>query len=76
MSDIARVGVIGCGLMGSGIAEVFARSGLDVLVAEATGEALELGRSRLTGSLETAVTRGKLSEEQRDEALADRKSVV
>ncbi|WP_405010467.1 3-hydroxybutyryl-CoA dehydrogenase [Kitasatospora sp. NBC_01539] len=70
MSDIARVGVIGCGLMGSGIAEVFARAGLDVLVAEATGEALELGRTRLTGSLETAVKRGKLTEEQRAEALS------
>ncbi|MFD9126054.1 3-hydroxybutyryl-CoA dehydrogenase [Kitasatospora sp. NPDC059571] len=70
MSDIARVGVIGCGLMGSGIAEVFARAGLDVLVAEATGEALELGRTRLTGSLANAVRRGKLTEEQRDEALS------
>ena len=70
MSDIARVGVIGCGLMGSGIAEVFARAGLDVLVAEATGEALELGRTRLTNSLDTAVTRGKLTIEQRDDALA------
>ncbi|MFB7380142.1 3-hydroxybutyryl-CoA dehydrogenase [Kitasatospora purpeofusca] len=70
MSDIARVGVIGCGLMGSGIAEVFARAGLDVLVAEASGEALEFGRTRLTNSLETAVKRGKLTEEEKDEALA------
>ncbi|WP_145795540.1 3-hydroxybutyryl-CoA dehydrogenase [Kitasatospora atroaurantiaca] len=69
MSDIARVGVVGCGLMGSGIAEVFARSGLDVLVSEATGEALEFGRTRLTNSLDTAVSRGKLTQEQRDEAL-------
>ncbi|WP_285738194.1 3-hydroxybutyryl-CoA dehydrogenase [Kitasatospora phosalacinea] len=70
MSDIARVGVVGCGLMGSGIAEVFARSGLDVLVSEAGGEALELGRTRLTNSLETAVRRGKLSEQDRDAALS------
>ncbi|WP_035851400.1 3-hydroxybutyryl-CoA dehydrogenase [Kitasatospora azatica] len=69
MSDIARVGVVGCGLMGSGIAEVFARAGLDVLVSEATGEALEFGRARVTNSLETAVTRGKLTPEARDEAL-------
>jgi len=55
--------------MGSGIAEVFARSGLDVLVSEATGEALEFGRTRLTNSLDTAVSRGKLTQEQRDEAL-------
>ncbi|WP_081973786.1 3-hydroxybutyryl-CoA dehydrogenase [Kitasatospora phosalacinea] len=70
MSDIARVGVVGCGLMGSGIAEVFARSGLDVLISEASGDALELGRTRLTNSLETAVRRGKLSEEDRDAALS------
>ncbi|WP_377268320.1 3-hydroxybutyryl-CoA dehydrogenase [Peterkaempfera sp. SMS 1(5)a] len=70
MSGIGRVGVVGCGLMGSGIAEVFARTGLDVLVAEATGEALELGRTRLTNSLDTAVRRGKLSQEDRDAAMA------
>ncbi|MFD8704536.1 3-hydroxybutyryl-CoA dehydrogenase [Kitasatospora sp. NPDC059648] len=70
MSDIARVGVVGCGLMGSGIAEVFARAGLDVMVSEASGEALEFGRTRLTNSLETAVKRGKLTPEQRDEALS------
>jgi len=56
--------------MGSGIAEVFARAGLEVLVSEASGEALELGRTRLTNSLETAVRRGKLSEQDRDAALA------
>ncbi len=37
--------------MGAGIAEVFARSGLDVMVAETTGEALEIGRTRLQNSL-------------------------
>jgi 3-hydroxybutyryl-CoA dehydrogenase len=70
VSDIARVGVVGCGLMGSGIAEVFARAGLDVRVSEASGEALELGRTRLTGSFDTAVKRGKLTEEEREAALA------
>jgi 3-hydroxybutyryl-CoA dehydrogenase len=69
VSDIARVGVVGCGLMGSGIAEVFARSGLDVLVSEASAEALEFGRARVSNSLDTAVKRGKLTAEQRDEAL-------
>src|SRR5690348_9400738 len=56
--------------MGSGIAEVFARSGLEVLVSEASGEALELGRTRLGNSLATAVQRGKLTEEQRAETLS------
>ncbi|MDT0345635.1 3-hydroxybutyryl-CoA dehydrogenase [Streptomyces litchfieldiae] len=69
MTDIERVGVVGCGLMGSGIAEVCARSGLDVRVAETTGEALELGRTRLANSLGKAAERGKISEEERDAAL-------
>jgi 3-hydroxybutyryl-CoA dehydrogenase len=56
--------------MGSGIAEVFARAGLDVLVSEASGEALELGRGRITHSLENAVKRGKLTAEAGEEALA------
>lgn len=50
MADIARVGVVGCGQMGAGIAEVCARSGLEVRVAETTGEALEIGRTRLYNS--------------------------
>ncbi|MFF9216997.1 3-hydroxybutyryl-CoA dehydrogenase [Streptomyces viridosporus] len=70
MDPVTRLGVVGCGLMGSGIAEVAARRGLDVLVAEATHDAAEAGRRRLTVSLDRGVRRGKLSEEQRDQALA------
>ncbi|MEO3754594.1 3-hydroxybutyryl-CoA dehydrogenase [Streptomyces sp. B6B3] len=70
MSDIERVGVVGCGQMGAGIAEVCARAGLSVRVAETTGEALELGRTRLVNSLDRAAERGKLTEEERDAALA------
>ncbi|GAB2934092.1 3-hydroxybutyryl-CoA dehydrogenase [Streptomyces mayteni] len=55
--------------MGAGIAEVCARAGLDVMVAETTGEALELGRTRLIGSLDRAVERGKVSAADRDAAL-------
>lgn len=69
MGDIARVGVVGCGQMGAGIAEVFARSGLDVKVAETTGEALEIGRTRLSNSLAKAAERGKISAAERDAAL-------
>lgn len=68
-SDIERVGVVGCGQMGSGIAEVCARAGLDVRVAETTGEALELGRTRLAASLGRAAERGKITGEERDAAL-------
>lgn len=69
LTDIARVGVVGCGQMGAGIAEVAARSGLEVKVAETTGEALEIGRTRLQNSLSKAAERGKITETERDEAL-------
>jgi 3-hydroxybutyryl-CoA dehydrogenase len=69
VTDIERVGVVGCGQMGSGIAEVCARAGLDVVVAETTGEALELGRTRLANSLGRAAERGKITEEERDTTL-------
>jgi 3-hydroxybutyryl-CoA dehydrogenase len=55
--------------MGSGIAEVCAKAGLDVRVAETSGEALELGRARLANSLAKAAERGKLTGQERDAAL-------
>ncbi|WP_018680721.1 3-hydroxybutyryl-CoA dehydrogenase [Actinokineospora enzanensis] len=70
MSEISRVGVIGSGLMGSGIAEVCARAGLDVLVAEVNAAALDAGRGRIEKSLARGVKNGKLSEDERDAALA------
>ncbi|MGA0230988.1 MAG: 3-hydroxybutyryl-CoA dehydrogenase [Actinobacteria bacterium] len=66
---IERVGVIGCGLMGSGIAEVCARAGLDVTVREVSAEAAEAGRQRLVTSLDRGLAAGKLTEAARDEAL-------
>jgi 3-hydroxybutyryl-CoA dehydrogenase len=62
MSDIQRVGVVGCGLMGSGIAEVCARAGLDVLVNETHPDAVTAGRARITGSLDKALRNGKLDD--------------
>ncbi|MFF7388104.1 3-hydroxybutyryl-CoA dehydrogenase [Streptomyces scabiei] len=70
MDPVTRLGVVGCGLMGSGIAEVAALRGIDVRVAEATPDAVEAGRRRLTASLDRGVRRGKLGEEQREHALA------
>lgn len=61
MGGIRRVGVVGSGLMGSGIAEVCARAGLDVLVGEISAEAAEAGKSRVSRSLRRAVQAGKLS---------------
>jgi len=62
---IGRVGVLGCGQMGSGIAEVCARAGLEVLVGEVDGDALRAGRSRIERSLERAARAGKLGEDER-----------
>ena len=66
---IQLVGVVGCGLMGSGIAEVCARAGLDVVVNEVNQEALDAGRARVEKSLGRAVRNGKLDEGARDAAL-------
>ncbi|MGX7829530.1 3-hydroxybutyryl-CoA dehydrogenase [Actinokineospora sp. 24-640] len=66
---ISRVGVVGSGLMGSGIAEVCARSGVDVIVAEVTSAAADAGRARVEKSLERGVRSGKLTADERDAAL-------
>ncbi|MET8869263.1 3-hydroxybutyryl-CoA dehydrogenase [Nonomuraea sp. NPDC004580] len=60
-----RVGVVGLGTMGAGIAEVFARAGLRVLGVEADAEALARGRSLLEGSTARALDKGRLTEEER-----------
>jgi len=57
---IQRVGVVGCGLMGSGIAEVCARAGYQVVVREVNADLLQRGLARIEGSLRRAVERGKL----------------
>jgi 3-hydroxybutyryl-CoA dehydrogenase len=59
---IERVAVIGGGLMGSGIAEVSARAGLDVVVVESSDEAAKSAQSRLEKSLHRAAERGKLDD--------------
>ncbi len=58
-----RIGVVGCGLMGSGIAEVAARAGGQVIVVEQDFKSLERGRERVDRSLSRAVASGKLAED-------------
>jgi 3-hydroxybutyryl-CoA dehydrogenase len=64
------VGVVGAGQMGSGIAEVAAKAGANVVVFEPTEKLIDAGRKRISGSLERAASRGKLSEADRDATLA------
>lgn len=83
-----RIGVVGCGLMGSGIAEVCARAKKQVVVVERDGSALEAGQARVSKSLNRAVKAGKLTEEALEEIqqhltfstdfslLADREIVI
>ena len=68
--SIEKVGVVGCGLMGSGIAEVAATRGFSVMVREVDQTALDAGRTRIEKSLARAVAKEKLSAEDRDAALA------
>lgn len=59
---IQRAGVVGCGLMGSGIAEVCARAGYDVTVREVSETLLDQGLARIDASLKRAVDRGKIAD--------------
>ncbi len=68
--DVARVGVVGCGLMGSGITEAAARAGLEVHVVERDAGALAAGRTRVETSVQRAVKAGKLADEDAERALA------
>jgi len=66
---IKTVGVLGCGLMGAGIAEVCAKSGHDTIVRELSESLLDKGLARIHRSLDKAVEKGKLEAEERDKAL-------
>ncbi|MFC5998159.1 3-hydroxyacyl-CoA dehydrogenase family protein [Quadrisphaera sp. GCM10027208] len=70
LRDVRRVGVVGSGTMATGIAEVFAKAGLDVVLVARGQEKIAGVVAAMTKSLEKAVQRGKLSEDERDAALA------
>src|SRR5919112_6244063 len=67
--QLDRVGVVGLGTMGAGIAEVFARSGLDVVAVEPDEAGLARGRGHLERSTARAVSRGRLPEAERQALL-------
>src|SRR5207249_181086 len=66
---IKNVGVIGCGLMGSGIVQVAAQAGFGVLFVEANDELVKRGLERLRQTLEGLVAKGKLEAKAKDDAL-------
>ena len=67
--EIKKVGVVGCGTMGSGICEVCARGGYDVIFTEITQDAVDAGRERIARSLTRAVERGKMEQSESDAIL-------
>jgi len=69
MADIKTVGVLGCGLMGSGIAQVAAQAGYQTIVREVSDELNAKGKARITKSLDKAVEKGKLDQAARDATL-------
>jgi len=67
---IEKVGVLGCGLMGSGIAQVSAQSGYDVVIREVNQELLDKGLGNIEKFLQKGVDRGKTSESEMKETLS------
>jgi len=68
--DVRTIGVVGCGIMGSGIVEVCAKAGFVVITVEVNDEAMARGRRRVETSMARAVERGKLDSAAHDAALA------
>jgi len=66
---ISRVGIVGGGQMGGGIAEVCAKAGVDVIVAEVSQDLADRSKAGITRSLDKAVERGKLDAAGRDAAI-------
>jgi 3-hydroxybutyryl-CoA dehydrogenase len=67
--EVKRIGVVGCGLMGSGIAEVCARSGYSTIALEVNQQFLDKGMNSIKSSLEKAASKGKMSAQDKDAAL-------
>jgi len=67
--EISKVGVVGLGTMGAGIVEVFARNGFDVVGLDMSDIAVERGRGHIEKSTDRAVSRGKLTAEERDAVI-------
>jgi 3-hydroxybutyryl-CoA dehydrogenase len=67
--EIRKVGVVGLGTMGAGIAQVCAQAGFEVVAREVTADLAERGRNGIVGQLDKAVQKGKLEASERDATL-------
>jgi 3-hydroxybutyryl-CoA dehydrogenase len=74
--EIKQVGVIGCGQMGGGIAQVSAQSGYQVTVTEVTEELLSKGLAAINASLSKAVERGKITPQDKETTISRIKSTT
>ena len=68
--DIRKIGIIGAGQMGGGIAQVAAQAGIDVVLVDAQKEWADKGRKRIDTTLEKLVQKGKLKAEERQAAVS------
>lgn len=68
-TDIVRVGIVGCGVMGAGLAEICSAAGLDVLVAARTSRSVDAGLQRITTSTDRAVRKGSMTTTEQDALL-------
>lgn len=74
--EIKKVGIVGCGTMGSGIAQVSAQSGYEVVVLENSEELLKKGISSISSFLTKGVEKGKVTKQDKDSALARIKGTI
>src|SRR5690554_4000499 len=70
MSAMQKIGIVGAGQMGAGIAQVCALAGFEVLLNDVSAERIQSGLATINGNLARQVAGGKLTEEERTAALA------
>ena len=76
LMKIEKIGVVGCGQMGSGIAQVCAQSGYSVLVSEVNNELLRKGITAIESSLDRGVQKGKMTPQERGDTMSRLKGAV
>lgn len=76
VSDIKKVGVVGCGLMGRGIAQICAAAGYETVVREVAQEPLDKGLGAVKKGLDRLIEKGKLDEAARDATLGNLRGTV